>query len=144
MGSLHKFGSQKIRWQYLHLIVSNYSLWLSKLEAVCFEKCDLDHQFQFGRLSLVLTERECLILHFLIDILHVSLSLLYQIEPQFLSFLQRDRKVYIFHDMIHNLIRQCRKPLAISDLRTPPILLLGWHIGSRDDAAMRVNQKERQ
>lgn len=66
-----------------------------------------------------------------------------QFEPKVPSFPQRDLEVLcVFHNVIHSLSRQFSKPLAILDLRTPPIPLLGRHNGSRDDAAMRVGQKQ--
>lgn len=92
---------------------------------------------------LMLTEEKCRRLDLLVCFLHVHLSLLHQLEPKFLSFLHRDRKVlHIFHYLIHDFFRQLLKPLAISDLRTPPIPLLRRHVGSRDDTAMRVDQKQ--
>ena len=93
----------------------------------------------------MLAEEECRGQYVLVHLVHKHPSLLHQLKPKLLSFFHRDREViYVFHNLIHNLFGHARKPLAISDLGTPPTLLLRRHIGSRDDAAMRINQEERQ
>lgn len=77
----------------------------------------------------MLTEEESRRLNFRIYLVHVQFSLIHQLKPKLLGFFQRDWEViYFFHNVIHNLFRRSRKCPPTSDLGTPPVFLLRWHI----------------